>query len=113
MASKILEGYQKLPVTGFHPLIPELKAIISEADKPKKGGQIGGTKGGKKTKGQEGPSTQTQAPKKRKEPPVSINSSDAGADTSRFTTSHISPPISPICQDDPDMIYGDNEDDFS
>ncbi|CAI9266615.1 unnamed protein product [Lactuca saligna] len=36
-----------------------------------------------------------------------------GADTSGFTTSPISPPLSPLRQDDPDMIYGDGEDEFT
>ncbi|CAI9287626.1 unnamed protein product [Lactuca saligna] len=46
------------------------------------------------------------------EPPVLVNASYAGADTSGFTMSHISPPISSLCQDNPDMIYGDGEDDM-
>lgn len=36
-ASKILEAYRKLPVLGFHPLTLEMKSIIDEADKTKKG----------------------------------------------------------------------------
>ncbi|CAI9280709.1 unnamed protein product [Lactuca saligna] len=47
------------------------------------------------------------------EPPVSVNAYDAGADTSGFTTSNISPPISPLRQDDPNMIYGDGENDMA
>ncbi|CAI9289457.1 unnamed protein product [Lactuca saligna] len=35
------------------------------------------------------------------------------ADTSGFTTTHISPPISPLRQNDPDMIYVDGEDGFA
>ncbi|CAI9297798.1 unnamed protein product [Lactuca saligna] len=38
------------------------------------------------------------------EPPVSINISDTGAKTSGFST-NVSPPISPLRQDDPDMIF--------
>ncbi|CAI9288706.1 unnamed protein product [Lactuca saligna] len=45
-------------------------------------------------------------------PGVSINASDAGAGVSGFTTTHISPLISPFRTDDPDMIYGDSEDDL-
>ncbi|CAI9295717.1 unnamed protein product [Lactuca saligna] len=47
------------------------------------------------------------------EPVVSVNASDVGARTSGFTSSHISPPISPMHRDDPDMIYGDDEDDLA
>lgn len=46
------------------------------------------------------------------EPPILVNTSDVGVGTSGFTTSHISTPISPLHQDDPDMIYGDVEDDL-
>lgn len=38
VASKILKGYWKIPVTGLRPLTPEMKAIIYEADKTKNGG---------------------------------------------------------------------------
>ena len=47
------------------------------------------------------------------EPVVSVNASDAGAKTSGFTSSHMSPTISPINRDDPLMIYGDDEDDLA
>nr|KAJ0217103.1 hypothetical protein LSAT_V11C300137390 [Lactuca sativa] len=46
------------------------------------------------------------------EPPVSANTFDAGDNNSGFTTSHITPPISPLRQEDPDMIYRDGEDDL-
>ncbi|CAI9276629.1 unnamed protein product [Lactuca saligna] len=55
----------------------------------------------------------TVPPKTSREPVVSVNTSDAGAKTSGFTSSHISPPISPIYRADPDMIYGDDEDDLA
>ncbi|CAI9269315.1 unnamed protein product [Lactuca saligna] len=42
------------------------------------------------------------------EPLVLVNASDAGAKTLGFST-HVSPPISPLRQDDPDMIFGDEE----
>lgn len=43
------------------------------------------------------------------EPSVSVNISDTGAKNSGFPT-HVSPPISRIRQDDPNMIFGDAED---
>ncbi|CAI9281359.1 unnamed protein product [Lactuca saligna] len=45
-------------------------------------------------------------------PVVSVNASDAGAGISGFTTTHVSPPISPCRTDNPYMIYGDGEDDL-
>lgn len=48
----------KIPVSGFRPLTNEMQAILVEADKPKKWG--------KKKDVQEGTSTSTAAPKKRK-----------------------------------------------
>lgn len=44
-ASKILEAYMKLPVSGFCSLMPDMQLIIDEADKLKKGGQKGARKG--------------------------------------------------------------------
>lgn len=38
-ASKILEASRKLPVSGFRPLTDEMRAILAEVDKPKKGGK--------------------------------------------------------------------------
>ncbi|CAI9267847.1 unnamed protein product [Lactuca saligna] len=35
-ASKILEAYRKPPISGFCPLTDEMRAILEEADKPKK-----------------------------------------------------------------------------
>ncbi|CAI9278951.1 unnamed protein product [Lactuca saligna] len=46
------------------------------------------------------------------EPSISVNASDAGAKTSGFQSSHVSPSISPIYQDDPEMIYRDDEDEL-
>ncbi|CAI9298309.1 unnamed protein product [Lactuca saligna] len=43
-------------------------------------------------------------------PEVTVNISDMGANTSVLTT-HVSLPISPIRQDDPEMIFGDDDDD--
>ncbi|CAI9303807.1 unnamed protein product [Lactuca saligna] len=37
IASKILEGYQKLPVSGYRPLTPKMQTIIAKAYKPKRG----------------------------------------------------------------------------
>ncbi|CAI9288598.1 unnamed protein product [Lactuca saligna] len=87
VASKILEAYREISSSGLRPLTQEIQSIIAEADKPKKGGQ-------------------------KATPPVSVNAFDAGAGASGFTSTHISPPISPLRQNDPDMIYGDDEDDF-
>ncbi|CAI9295633.1 unnamed protein product [Lactuca saligna] len=42
--------------------------------------------------------------------PVSVNASDAGARASGFTTGHSTPLISPLRQNDLDMIVGDDED---
>lgn len=47
------------------------------------------------------------------EPPVSVNASDVGAEPSGFPTGHNTPPISPLRQNDPDMIYGDGEEDLA
>ncbi|CAI9299728.1 unnamed protein product [Lactuca saligna] len=47
------------------------------------------------------------------EPVVSVNASNVGAKTSGFQSSHVSPPISPIHRNDPDMIYGDDEDELA
>ena len=57
-ASKILEAYRKLPVSTFRPLTGEMREIIAEADKPKKGGKKKTTK--------ECPSTVAATSKKRK-----------------------------------------------
>ncbi|CAI9282872.1 unnamed protein product [Lactuca saligna] len=80
-ASKVLKGYCTIPTSRFRPLTPKMQLIIAKADKPKIG-----------------------------EPLVSVNASDAGVNTLGFTMSSITPPISPLRQDDPDMIYGDGED---
>ena len=57
-ASKILEAYRKIPVLGFHPLTDEMREILAEADKPKKGG--------KQKTAKEGTSTTVVTPKKQK-----------------------------------------------
>lgn len=44
VASKILEAYRKVTASGFHPITPEMQAILAKADKTKKGGQKGGKK---------------------------------------------------------------------
>ncbi|CAI9268859.1 unnamed protein product [Lactuca saligna] len=115
-------------------MFPEVPGS-TEADKPKKGGQKGVKKGEKRTTDKEGPSAaakpptkkkakvapSTAAPKRRKqlahkpsgEPAVSVNASDVGAKTSGFQLSHVSPPVSPIHQDDPNMIYGHDEDELA
>ena len=46
------------------------------------------------------------------EPPISVNASDVGAGASGSTLGHSTSPISPLRQDDPDTIYGDDEDHF-
>ncbi|CAI9261280.1 unnamed protein product [Lactuca saligna] len=46
------------------------------------------------------------------EPPLSVNSSDAGAGGLGFSVGHSTPPISPLRQDDPDMIFSEDEEDF-
>ncbi|CAI9302755.1 unnamed protein product [Lactuca saligna] len=51
----------------------------------------------------------TTTPTTSIEPPATVNASNVGARASGFTTGHITPPISPLRQNDPDMIYGDDE----
>lgn len=46
-------------------------------------------------------------------PPVSDNVYDMGATALGFTFGHDSHPISPLCQDDPDTIFGEDQDEFS
>ncbi|CAI9282553.1 unnamed protein product [Lactuca saligna] len=43
---------------------------------------------------------------------ITVNTSDAGAGALVFSVGHSTPPISPFHQDDPDMIYGADDDEF-
>lgn len=43
---------------------------------------------------------------------MSVNASNAGACASGFTVDHLTPPISPLRQDDLDTIFGEDEEDF-
>ncbi|CAI9294329.1 unnamed protein product [Lactuca saligna] len=47
------------------------------------------------------------------EPLVTINASDAGERASDFAAGHSTPPASPFRQNDPYMIYGDDDEDFA
>ncbi|CAI9268699.1 unnamed protein product [Lactuca saligna] len=208
-ARKILEAYRELFSLGFRPLTQEMKSIIAEADKPKKGwgskrweesrketrgarGSIYSNSSSKETKRSDlftytkesdtqsdvrleeddpvrnedvtsnpevtptyndffrspphSPKTTTTTtpitvapcpppvssqtlgsillstplfsdsiapPTPSIEPHVAVKESNATNNTSGFKTTHISLPISLLRQDDPDMIYGDGEDDFT
>lgn len=46
------------------------------------------------------------------EPPVTVNASDVGEGASGFIVGHSTPPITLLHQDDPDTIYGGNDEDF-
>ncbi|CAI9263190.1 unnamed protein product [Lactuca saligna] len=46
------------------------------------------------------------------EPPMFSKASNVGAGASGFTFSHSTQPISPLCQNDPDTIFGEHEEDF-
>ncbi|CAI9279857.1 unnamed protein product [Lactuca saligna] len=46
------------------------------------------------------------------EPTMFVNPSDVEAGASGFTLGHSTPPISPLRQDDPDTIYGEDEEDI-
>nr|KAJ0209922.1 hypothetical protein LSAT_V11C400209070 [Lactuca sativa] len=51
----------------------------------------------------------TIPPQPSSSPECSVNVSDTGANTSGFST-HVSQPISPIHTDDPEMLFGDDDD---
>ncbi|CAI9301850.1 unnamed protein product [Lactuca saligna] len=58
--------------------------------------------------------TNSIAPPTTSETPlVSVNAYDAGAGASGFTYTHISPPISPLSEDDSYTIYRDGEDNLA
>ncbi|CAI9269356.1 unnamed protein product [Lactuca saligna] len=43
-SSEILQAYRSFPLSGFHPLTVDMRKVLEEADKPKKGGKNKGTK---------------------------------------------------------------------
>ncbi|CAI9260924.1 unnamed protein product [Lactuca saligna] len=67
VARNILEAYQKLPVSRFRPLTPEMQSIIVEAYKPKKRGQKWGKKREVKWCSR-GPNCSNSNPKETKRP---------------------------------------------
>ena len=46
------------------------------------------------------------------EPPVTINASDVGVGASGFTVGYSTIPISPLNEDDPDIVYDGDDKDF-
>lgn len=46
------------------------------------------------------------------EPPVSVNTSDVRVGASGFTVGQSTPPISHLRQDDPNIVFGEEEEDF-
>ncbi|CAI9302917.1 unnamed protein product [Lactuca saligna] len=102
--SEVLRTYHSLPVSGFCPMTDDVRNVLDEADKPKKGGKKRGAK--------VGPCKTPQALKKKKVKKAAHRPLTPTLSASGFTFGTSTSPLSALRHEDPDTIYGVDEDDF-